>query len=277
MEKLAFEYDDSSGNYKAYSQGFTILAERDSDAENPWQAWDSMPPMIVNYDGRLTEYGNFPEPLAGTSDAWIARHWRELCKLFDVSPESAAERKSADGYFRIADAKRDLIDEWLSDAKPGSYGGSRGDWLELLESLFRLRGWPVLNTCSRGYCQSDYADLLLVWSPDFDKSTGNKWLRSKATKALALADLAGSAKTYGAWAWGDVYGYVIESPDGEHLDSCWGFYGSDFDESGLLEAAQAALDWNVKGRRERRAAKLKELIRARVPLHLRGDILEGVN
>ena len=26
---------------------------------------------------------------------------------------------------------------------------------------------------------------------------------------------------------GDVWGYVIETPDGEHVDSCWGFYGLD--------------------------------------------------
>lgn len=32
---------------------------------------------------------------------------------------------------------------------------------------------------------------------------------------------------YGAWCEGDVYGYVVEAPDGEELDSCWGFYGDD--------------------------------------------------
>ena len=26
---------------------------------------------------------------------------------------------------------------------------------------------------------------------------------------------------------GDVWGYVVETPDGEHLDSCWGFYGKE--------------------------------------------------
>ena len=32
---------------------------------------------------------------------------------------------------------------------------------------------------------------------------------------------------YETWANGDVWGYVIEDKDGNELDSCWGFYGSE--------------------------------------------------
>jgi len=99
--------------------------------------------------------------------------------------------------------------------------------------------------------------------------------RSEARKRLES-----DAKLWGAWAWGDVYGFVIESADGAELpgdclDSCFGFYGDDFAWSGLAEAAAESLSYIRKERRERRLAKLKELIRARVPLATRAAILEG--
>lgn len=34
---------------------------------------------------------------------------------------------------------------------------------------------------------------------------------------------------------GEVYGFVIKNADGEHVDSCWGFYGDDFKENGILD------------------------------------------
>lgn len=36
---------------------------------------------------------------------------------------------------------------------------------------------------------------------------------------------------------GDVYGYIIETPDGEHVDSYWGFYGLDYCLSEAKEVA----------------------------------------
>lgn len=35
----------------------------------------------------------------------------------------------------------------------------------------------------------------------------------------------GICETYTQWSNGEIYGYVIEDEEGEHLDSCWGFIG----------------------------------------------------
>ncbi len=37
----------------------------------------------------------------------------------------------------------------------------------------------------------------------------------------------GEIAEFNAWAEGEVYGFIVENEDGEHLDSCWGFYGDD--------------------------------------------------
>lgn len=281
MEKLNFEWHDSrsGGEYRAEVSGFVIRAVRDDSPESPWDAWDGQPPLIVYYDRSLDEKGDVPNPLADVTDSWIARHWRALCKIFDQSPDAAQERKADCGYFKIADAKRDLLDEWLDEIKPSRYSGHAGGYMAAMGELCELRGWPSLATSSHGYCQGDYAELLLIFSPAYAKEIGAKWPRTKAAKAEARERLKRDAKLWGAWAWGDVYGFTIEPSDDSELpsdviDSCWGFYG-DPEESGLAEAAAESLAYIRKERRERRLGKLKELIRARVPLAARASIMEG--
>lgn len=38
---------------------------------------------------------------------------------------------------------------------------------------------------------------------------------------------------------GDVWGYTIEDEEGNHLDSCWGFYGIEYCKEQATEAAQS--------------------------------------
>ena len=42
-------------------------------------------------------------------------------------------------------------------------------------------------------------------------------------------------KTLDQYIRGDVYGFEILDENGEHEDSCFGFYGSDIEENGILE------------------------------------------
>lgn len=53
--------------------------------------------------------------------------------------------------------------------------------------------------------------------------------------------LRGEVETYDQWLRGDVYGYVVER-DGEHVDSCWGFFGLDY----AKEEANASADHETK-------------------------------
>jgi hypothetical protein len=44
-------------------------------------------------------------------------------------------------------------------------------------------------------------------------------------------------KTWNDYLSGSVYGYVVEDADGNHLDSCWGFYGLDYCKQEAIQAA----------------------------------------
>lgn len=82
------------------------------------------------------------------------------------------------------------------------------------------------------YCTAD------VIKREFGSS--GKRARAKAVKALEQ-----EVRTYDQYLRGDVYGYVVEDRDGEHLDSCWGFYQNerpDADDSYILREARESAD-----------------------------------
>jgi len=53
---------------------------------------------------------------------------------------------------------------------------------------------------------------------------------SPKMRAQVEGVLRNEVKAYDQCLTGDVWGYIIEDDDGEHLDSCWGFYGHDYCE-----------------------------------------------
>lgn len=68
------------------------------------------------------------------------------------------------------------------------------------------------------------------------------WKRlTKARIEKAKHHLEGEVKSYDYYLRGDVYGYnAVCKKCGEVIDSCWGFYGHDHENSGLLEQAKYA-------------------------------------
>lgn len=282
MTKLNFDHDATvTREYQqtASYRGLTIRAVQDSDASNPWDDCDGLAPLLwTNGDGLNDEtdkrgnYGDAESPLSTRSAAWISRHWAELVRI--VAPDYAPDVLAAEAleeYGRPAgDAKRSKLEEILADDKPsGSYGAwsQACTYFDKLESLWRLLGVAALDFQRNGYSQGDSVRGLLVATPEWIKAMG-------ITAGHDMqADLERQADLFGAWAFGDVYGYQIEDSDGETLDSCYGFYGSDFDQSGLAEAATESADHILGNARKLRQDRLKRLIRARVPLHKRPELL----
>lgn len=68
--------------------------------------------------------------------------------------------------------------------------------------------------------------------------------KSRIKKIISY--LEGQVKTYDQYLTGDVYGYVISNEDDNHMDSCWGYYGHNWEENGLLECAQNSINCELK-------------------------------
>ena len=78
----------------------------------------------------------------------------------------------------------------------------------------------------------------------------NPGITDEEIRAKAIECLESEVKTYDSFIRGDVVGYVAKDPDGETIDSCWGFYP---DESGChtwdepISQARLAVDnWHTQ-------------------------------
>jgi hypothetical protein len=70
----------------------------------------------------------------------------------------------------------------------------------------------------------------------------SEWGKDKKAREQAKKYLEGEVEVYNCYLTGDVYGYVLEGPEGE-IDSCWGFYGHKDAE----EEAKRVLAAHLKG------------------------------
>lgn len=66
--------------------------------------------------------------------------------------------------------------------------------------------------------------------------------------------LVSEVNTYDQYLTGDVWGYVIEDDDGNHIDSCWGFFGYDY----CKQEAASVVEYMEKRDKEN-AAELKRI------------------
>lgn len=264
MSKLEWTYMDD-GSYIAHHAGLTIHAQLDPSASNPIENDEGSWPMHVS-TGRndIKTYGeSLDHPLAAFSDELLVHDQITIGKILDITIEDLMQghdfNNKPSKYCHDAAVLRagfeDRFDVMVDSARDSE-----------VADLWRLTGATVLKTTITGYSQGDWADVMIV-------ATKAKAAEFGCTEPITEAQLQGQVDTYKAWAYGDCFGYVITTPDGEELDSCWGYYGSDHDESGLEEAAIQSAMHHAQLTHRRRLDKLKTLIRQRVPLDRRPALL----
>jgi hypothetical protein len=247
-------------------KGYKIQIAQDEGAENPFEAWDCEPPLFTFYGGRhgsAKAYNEAPE------------NWRDI--LYTL-PDKTWERGERMNFIREFIAPnpsrsflRDIVEridylgnifevaiEILNDekgAKPEGWGAAC-EWFELAENLLKYAGIPCLYEQSNGHSQGDSTLCLVVLTPEWYEKTG-------APKENAEKDCKSAIELYSAWAWGDVYGVseiIAPGPldedgdetEGEEIEdaSCWGFYGSNHEKSGLMEHARDSIECHIKKQAE---------------------------
>jgi hypothetical protein len=290
MTKLNWEYQDHSRRpeYRAEYNGLILRAVHDESPENPFENWDGEWPMMVQTSSygphhdvtRYEKDGDIPldEPLKRFSDAQLVHDQKAIAAVLGCDPNTYCEERTAERKWHTdVDFLREAFSQNLANEHRES------DIFGLCAKLYEVLGITALSTTSRGYSQGDWANLLIAAVPEAKKKFG-----VHGNTKIDLKQLESQAKLYGAWAWGDVYGYVIAKPeldeDGEvigaiDLDdmeaSCWGYYGSEFDESGLEEQAISSADYILATARKRKQQTVKELVRNRVPLWARPALVEA--
>jgi hypothetical protein len=209
----------------------------------PFDDWDCEPPIAAAH-GRdpimehATEYGNVNE-VPTLTRSQIVENGKDLLDLLGEK-----------SWFRVVD-RTDL--SWQRDSGSGSIDDLINDAirehvdylpncerLNALADLYNITG--MLATCDSvsGYSQGDYGEVLVVLTPDFLASSG----AASNTETLKRA-----VKLYEDWAYGNVYGFTVETADGKDIESVWGFYG-DYDAKpySALEEARDVADYVTRSR-----------------------------
>jgi hypothetical protein len=223
------------------SHGYTATIATDECAENPWTAWDCEPPIMVFNERRIEDYKTglslrdlyWMLPLSAFDGGAAA-----VLAALDLTPEDIDHTLpwGADVAELDAGGWREHIGECLPEDPTGWRDAI--EYFDMCGALCTLAGIPWHQGQSNGYCQGHSARVFLAATPEWIKTTG-------VAPENAEAALEGSFKTWGAWAWGDVYGIAeITRPDGTECEggSVWGFYGSDHTASGLLESAENTVE-----------------------------------
>ena len=252
---------------------YAIHILRDTSPANPWTNWDGQPPMLVVSGRDTTEYGL--DALCPRIPVTVVRkHWPEM--LGHLVQGHEIDAQGVRRWFAYAPTWRGLrafagdeydpsgypLWEVLADAFADHVNGEYlTDRIELLAEVYEWLGMPAVTCSASGYSQGDYIEALLLATPQWRKEVGNESLSDEQVRESLRADF----KVYTAYAFGDVYGYVVAERDPEvepdeywgdvavfqhggeakypdnDIDSCWGFYGDDFAWSGLKGAALDAV------------------------------------
>lgn len=253
---LQFDYCDTSGDYVAEYRGLTIKAVHDSDCESP-REWSNVAIMACAH----RRYN------LGDSDGMLeARHAIRDSRFYRDTWE-----ESESGEFTFKGVKRDCFD--LSDPS---------DLWEAMQLCTDIECQPlylydhsgITISTGRFSCPWDSGQVgfaFVTLERLKAESYFKRW--TPAARQWARDRINGETEVYDHYLTGQVYGFVLASDSDDHMDSVWGFYGTDFEESGLSEAARDAADHLIETAQKKRLACLARLIRNRVPLDKRAAML----
>jgi hypothetical protein len=221
---------------------------RDEAPCNPFTEWDCEPPLMWEsgrYNGEDYSQGEIKRFIANfPTDNQIIRHQKVLVDLFCIDLQYFKD------YYFTRDQKAAEIRDSIFDA----------DYTQLSQvcDLFKI---PHLKSTSRGYSQSDWADVFILLTDEFFETTGCDRKNSKEI-------LEGTEKLFDAYMWGNVYGFTVyegkemvklsrkdfesgncdnvsEEIEWEEVDSCGGFYGHNFLTNGILDHLDTELHEQV--------------------------------
>lgn len=251
--------------YTETFNGYEIEIWQDENPENPFEDWESEPPLAVlwprNYGYKglyghrdlkeyATQYGNVSEAPTLTHKQ-IKANLSEIMDMLEV--ESVMSFRDSSYRPDIVSIINDRLSEYVS----GLDGSGQ---LDALCSLYQMAGMIALCRSIHGYSQGDYADVLCVLTPDFLATTGAPKTKDAAKEAIDL---------FKYWAFGDVYSYLVKDENGEVIESCGGFFGDWDAPFGAIHEAQAAINWQITKDRKAHFEQVKTWIKNRVPLYAR--------
>ena len=194
-------------------------------------------------------------------------------KGFDIEitdedyPESPREQWDNLGSIIAWHRNYNLSDKGIDFAEPEDFE----DWLKdnpsIVLPVYMYDHSGISLSTGQFSCPWDSGQLgwIFVTKEKIREEYGVKRITNKL-KGKVIKVLRQEIETYSQYCEGRVYGFIVETDDGEHIGSCYGFYGEDWEDNGLLEYAQDDIDCYISTQKENRAKQLKAWIKNKVSL-----------
>lgn len=180
------------------SHGFKIAIFPDFDPENPRTGWDNLGTMICFH--KRYSLGDEHDVDSDDYGSWDEMR-RALIKKYDACV---------------------ILPLYLYD-----HSGLR----------MKVGSFHGLLPEGHAYFDSGQVGFILISKQKVREEFGAKRISPKL-KARVEGYLQAEVETYDQYLSGQVYGFRIETPDGDYDGGCWGFYGyGDWEKNGLLEQA----------------------------------------
>lgn len=177
----------------------------------------------------------------------------------DVNPESPREWDNLGTMVCFHDRYDLLGDKHDFTPKSIQRHTKRSDVVALPLYLLDHSGLSLQIEPFRGeiaYWDSGQVGFIYMTYKAIWKVYGKGRVDKKLERNQALTILKGEVETYDQYLRGEAYGYIVEDPDGEHVDSCWGFYGYEYSEH--LPEIKALIDDELAEVAKKNAQAYKE-------------------
>lgn len=214
-------------SYVAHTEtrhGFTLTIEQDEDACDPLKDFDNASTFVCDH-GRYN-LGHEDGHRKAREAIYASRDYKERW-------EERYDFANGPDLFRMIQECSDIV------------------WLPLY--LYDHSGITISTGKFSCPWDSGQVGFAFITRADVLKEYGGNRL-TKAIIEKAENLIRGEVETYDTYLRGEVYGYVIEDEDGDHLDACWGFYGIDY----ATQEGQAALQTYADEKLEEEATIKKD-------------------
>jgi len=162
---------------------------------------------------------------------------------------------------RSYDPDKHSIDEILNDERTGLSDEFKKNYIWL-----KIRGYEhsgLTISCNGGYPYNDPWDsglfgIIAVSKADAIKEYGKK-ICTKEVRERALRCLEGEVETLDMYYTGETYGYIIEDEDGCEIESCWGYFGSEWVDKDIIPECKSIIDHEIEAQEKEHEKNLDKV------------------
>jgi hypothetical protein len=188
----------------------TLRIVQSTDSDSP-RDWDNLGTIAYKHRNYILGEETISDPV----------DW--LCEKLDISEESLDRLAAKKNIPVYSNAMRQELE-------------SRFFKKYIALSVFLYDHSGITISCSPFSCPWDSGQVGYIYvTKDKVKQEYKTKIISKHLRKRILTYLEGEIETFDQYLRGDVYGFIIEENE-EHVDSCWGFYGTDWDKNGIKDS-----------------------------------------